>query len=115
MTRVGVPKEFDERQFHDFAGAYAEAILDEVPVGRLGPAFSDPRNLRLLIKGLVIDRLPSKYVMVTPYTVWERFRAAGRHRFLRPIPKEGMLGAFKEAGFEWSIVPPAPHPEADGS
>ena len=93
---INVPDQFEAQAFHDFA----HEIAKTVPTRNGLSQYDIGQN----IKELIIDRLSAEYVQVTKYQGWERLRASGTHRFLKPVPQQVMLEATRRAGIECAMV-----------
>jgi hypothetical protein len=101
IMKLQVPSHFDEAAFHQFALHLAGQAVGEAKDAtkdRVDPIYLVPENLALLLKERVLEHLPQQYVEVTAYKGYHRFRASGRHRFLRPIPRDVMLDAVRKTG-----------------
>lgn len=90
--KITVPTTFDLDSFHEFCHALAREWPLSPPLTR--------HDVGQHIKGLIVQELPTEYVRITRYEGWDRFRAGGKHRFLRPVPRQVMLDAVSKAGFE---------------
>ena len=97
------PAELTVPDFEEFAlkvAVYASLNLDAVQ--DVPKAMRDPDILALQVKEVLVRHLPDEYVQA-----WEEgsgWSRKSRYWFRKPLPRELLCAAMRDAGFEWRVA-----------